>query len=160
MSEPVGATVHKLDMAGRIKLTDDERAALGDSMVMSCGFDNNIVIYTSATWQRLVAGLERMPRLDPNVHDLKRLLLGPAVTCHVDGQGRVRLPEVLLKWAELGGGKLDAYVTPVDAGRWEAWELSKWHEFNKQRSPELKAIYSALLAAQGPQEEEAEGESA
>jgi MraZ protein len=155
MSESILAAVLKLDVAGRIRLNEDQRKALGDSLVMSCGFDNYIAIYTPDEWQRLNDVLGRLPRYDPNVQDLKRLLLAPAVTCKVDGQGRVRLPEILLEWADLGGGKLDAFVTPGDDGRWECWELKKWKAFNQDHAPALKGFLATQLAEHGAKQEEA-----
>ena len=160
MADPTGATLHKLDMAGRIKLREEERAELGDRMVMSCNFDKRIAIYTSAAFVRLQADLARLPRHDPDVRDLKRFLLSPAETCEVDSQGRVRIPEALLKWAGLGGSVLDAYLAPVEAGEWECCEAARWHEFNNQREADLKEKSGVLFAAAGSREQEAGGESA
>jgi division/cell wall cluster transcriptional repressor MraZ len=160
MTEPTGATLHKLDMAGRIKLREEERAQLGDRMVMSCNFDKRIALYTLTAFARLKADLGRLPRHDPDVRDLKRFLLSPAETCEVDSQGRVRIPEALLKWAGLGGGVLDAYMMPVDDGEWECCEADRWHEFNSRRDPDLKVKSGVLFAALGAAEQEAEEESA
>jgi MraZ protein len=159
MTDPVGAKPHKLDMAGRIKLRDEERAGLGDSMVMSRGFDNCIILYSVAAWGRLVVDFKRLPPHDPNVQDLKRLLIAPAEKCEVDGQGRVRLPEALMQWAGLGGGKVDALVQQVDEGRWECWESSRLHEFLLGRAPELKQFASGVFARSGLQGEGAKEEA-
>ena len=155
MIDPVGAKPHKLDMAGRIKLRDEERAGLGDKMIMSCGFDNCIAIYTPDAWQRFVGDFQRLAQQDPNAHDLKRLLVAPGETCEVDGQGRVRLPEFLMRWADLGGGKLDAFIMPVGEGRWECWESSKWQEFVDLRSRQLKELAVTYFGKGSPAEEEA-----
>ena len=156
MIGPVGAISHKLDMAGRLKLRDEERKALGTQMVMSCGFDNCIAIYTPSAWERFVAGFQRLSRRNPNAQDLKRLLLAPAEVCEVDGQDRVRLPEFLLRWADLGGGNLDAYMVQVEEGRWECWQAERWREFLTRRAGELKEMAGGVWSELEPEDEEAQ----
>jgi MraZ protein len=133
-----GATPHKLDTAGRLKLRDEERVVFGDSLIMSCGFDNCISFSTVKRWEKFVADFDELSQQDPDAHDLRRLLVATAEECDVDGQGRVKLPEFLMRWANLGEPKLQAYLIPTDEGWWECWEAERYQKFLTERALELK----------------------
>lgn len=155
MSDPVGAKPHKLDITARLKLREEERAALGEAVIVSCGFDNCISVFTPERWDQFVADFDQLAQQDPDAHDLRRLLLATAERCEIDAQGRVKIPEFLLRWASLGGGKLQAYLIQVGEGRWECWEAGQYQEFLTRRAQELKQIASGYFRT-GPQTEEEE----
>ena len=143
MAVPIGAKPHKLDTAGRLKLRDDERPFFGESVVVSAGFDNCISFFDPQRWEQFVADFDKLAAQDPEAHDLRRLLLSTAEQCEIDAQGRLRIPEFLLSWAELGGGKLDAMLIRVGEGRWECWEENRYRDFLRQRAQELKQVATA-----------------
>jgi MraZ protein len=138
MAEPLGATLHKLDSAGRIKLREEEHAALGEAFVMSCGFDNCISLSTEGRWADFVAHFDQLSQQDPDAHDLRRLLVATAERCQVDGQGRVKLPEFLSRWAGVGEDKPQVYLVQAGPGWWECWEAERYHGFLATRAAELK----------------------
>lgn len=140
MAVPLGAKPHKLDAAGRLKLRDDERGLFDSAVVVSCGFDNCISLFDPAQWERFVGDFQELAEQDPQAHDLRRLLVATAERCEIDAQGRIKLPEFLLRWADLGGGKLEAVLIQVGPGRWECWEEEHYRTFLTQRAQELKQI--------------------
>ncbi len=148
MIEPVGAKPHKIDAGGRLKLREEQRKALGSSVVMACGFDNCITIFTPEAWQRYVEDFAALGAQDPDAHDLRRMLISTAELCEIDAQGRTKIPDFLMRWAGLGGeGKLQAYLIKVDEGRWECWEAGRWQEFLTVRAQELKRVASSFWGA-------------
>ncbi|HEY3397687.1 MAG TPA: hypothetical protein VGM19_08515 [Armatimonadota bacterium] len=141
MSAPGGAKPHKLDATGRLKLREEERDALGDVAVLSCGFDNCVSIFTPDRWDKFVADFDKLASQDPDAHDLRRLLVANAEQCEIDAQGRLRVPEFLMRWAELGGeSKLQAYLIKVGEGWWECWEATRYQEFLTLRAQQLKQV--------------------
>lgn len=139
MRQAFGIVSHKLDPAGRLKFRDDERAALGSRIYIACGYDHYLNIFTPEGWGAFCASFRTLSLADPDILDLHRLLVSSGHVCDVDAQGRVKVPESLLKWAHLGEeGKLQAYLLQQEEGRWECWEAGYWHAFQNQRVQALK----------------------
>ena len=145
MTDLVGAAIHKLDAAGRLKLRDYQRDELPRRVILSCGFDNCISLFVPQTFDLYKQQFARAgaDTLDPDLHDLKRLLLATAEQCAVDDQGRIKLPAALLRWAGLAAGK-EAQVIRLD-DRYEIWEVGRYNEFLTERGKELKQIARQLL---------------
>ncbi len=145
MVAPQGATIHKLDSASRLKLREQQRASLPSAVVLACGFDNCINLFVPQAWdlyQQQFARANASP-LDPDLHDLKRLLIARAEECTIDDQGRIKIPEPLLRWAGLEAGK-EAQLIYLD-DRYEIWEVGRYNEFLTERGKELKQIARRLL---------------
>ena len=157
MVEPVGATIHKLDSSGRLKLREHQRASLPSVVVLACGFDNCINLFVPQAWNLYEQQFARAgsDRLDPDLHDLKRLLLATAEECSVDDQGRIKLPESLLRWAGLEAGK-EAQLICLD-DRYEIWEVGCYNKFLTERGKELKQIARRLLRGEAGADAQADG---
>ena len=138
MHNPLGVTPHKLDPAGRLKLREEERVVLDARVVMACGFDNCINVFTLPAWGAYEAPFRTAPQGDPDMLDLRRLLLSTAEPCDIDAQGRVKIPDFLLKWSYLGENNLQAYLLQVDEGRFECWEAGHWQQYLSERAQALK----------------------
>jgi MraZ protein len=152
MRHSFGTVPHKLDPAGRIKLRDDERAALGSRVYIAYGHDHYLNVFTPEAWGAFCADFKKLPLSDPDVLDLRRLLVSTGQSCEIDAQGRMKIPDPLLKWAHLGKEKLQAYLLQQEEGRWECWEVGAWHDFQNQRAEALKQkareIFGARAASQ------------
>ena len=160
MVVPHGATIHKLDSSGRLKLREHQRASLPSVVVLACGFDNCINLFVPQAWNLYEEHFARTggDRLDPDLHDLKRLLLATAQECSIDDQGRVKLPEALLRWAGLDGEDREAQLICLD-DRYEIWEVGRYNEFLTERGRELKQIARRLLRGEAGEEAKAGGAS-
>jgi len=150
MTDLPGATIHKLDSSGRLKLREHHRAILPPSVVLACGFDNCINLFVSHAWNLYQQQFARVNTgsLDPDLHDLRRLLIATAVECNIDDQGRIRIPESLLRWAGLDGSDQEAQVICLD-DRYEIWEVGRYNEFLTERGKQLKEIARQLFREQG-----------
>ena len=157
MVDPVGATIHKLDSSGRLKLREHQRASLPSVVVLACGFDNCVNLFVPQAWNLYEQQFARAggDRLDPDLHDLKRLLLATAENCTCDDQGRIKIPESLLRWAGLAAGK-EAQLICLD-DRYEIWEVGRYNEFLTQRGKELKQIARRLLRGEAGGDVKADG---
>ena len=153
MPEAQGATIHKLDSAGRIKLREQQRDNLPRNVVLACGFDNCINMFISEAWNLYCQRFAQLDSLDPDVHDLKRLLVATAEVCRIDDQGRLKVPEALLRWAGLDQPPAEAQLIHLE-DRYEIWEVNNYNEFLSERGRELKQIARRLLRGESslPQE--------
>ena len=149
MAELPGATIHKLDSAGRLKLREHHTEGLTPAVVLACGFDNCINLFVPQAWNLYRQQFARVDTgsLDPDLHDLRRLLVATAVECNIDDQGRLRLPESLLRWAGLDGSDREAQVICLD-DRYEIWEVGRYNEFLTERGKQLKEIARQLFRKQ------------
>ncbi len=144
MFDPQGATIHKLDSAGRIKLREHQCDNLPRNVVLACGFDNCINMFSAEAWNLYGQRFAQLDSLDPDVHDLKRLLIATAEVCKIDDQGRLKIPEALLRWAGLDQDPAEAQVIRLE-DRYEIWEVNCYNEFLTQRGQELKDVARRLL---------------
>ena len=153
MFEPQGTTIHKLDSGGRIKLREQQQESLPRNVVLACGFDNCINIFGPDAWNLYCQRFAQLDSLDADVHDLKRLLIATAEICKIDDQGRLKVPEALLRWAGLDQDPAEAQLIRLE-DRYEIWEAGNYREFLSQRGRELKQITRQLLRGVSGQVEE------
>jgi MraZ protein len=137
MTPTFGATAHKLDFAFRIKLREEERRELGNTLFMARGFDHRLLVYTPEAWERWLAECEKLPRHDPQADALYDLLAGSGEQCEVDAQGRVRIPEALLDWARLKDKSVACLVRSRDC--WHIWEKENYEAFC-ERAEQLQRV--------------------
>jgi len=62
-------------------------------------------------------------------------------------QGRIKIPESLLRWAGLDGSEREAQVICLD-DRYEIWEVGRYNEFLTERGKQLKEIARQLFRKQ------------
>ena len=88
-------------------------------------------LYPLPVWQELEARLEALPGTDPDVRRIQRLVLGYASDLEMDGSGRILVPPVLRKHAQL-----DKRLVLVGQGR----KFELWSEENWERAVDPDAI--------------------
>ncbi|MBS1269108.1 MAG: Transcriptional regulator MraZ [Gammaproteobacteria bacterium] len=84
--------------------------------------DHCLWLYPLDEWEDIEHKLVKLPSLEPVAQRLKRLLIGHATDCEVDGNGRVLVPPPL---REHGG--LTKRVKLVGQGnKFEIWDENLW----------------------------------
>lgn len=122
-----------LDVKGRLAVPTRYREELArqDSgrMVATIDFaERCLLLYPLADWAEIERKLVALPSLDPAAQRLKRLLLGHANDCELDGAGRVLLPPPLRDYA-----KLEKHVVMIGQGnKFEVWDEQSWNERREQ----------------------------
>ncbi len=135
-----GASINSVDASGRIALRDHVIDELNGSVVITLGFDENLLMFAPEQWTEFVMQLEGDDdEMDPDTDDLRRLFLAPATTVELDDRGRVKLPEPLRDWAGLKPGKSRAMVLSIGT-RWEIWDQRTYKEYMLSRRGALKDI--------------------
>lgn len=117
-----------LDAKGRLAVP----ARYRDTLVQQ--YDGRIVItinperrclwlYPLDIWQDIEDKLVRLPSMPEGNQRLKRLLIGYATDCEVDGNGRVLVPPPLREF-----GELNKRVMLVGLGnKFEIWDEEQWN---------------------------------
>lgn len=116
-----------LDDKGRLAIPSKHRETLqtehAGQVVITIGIDGRCLwLYALSQWETLEQQLLSLPSVNQQVRRLRRLLIGHATECQLDGQGRVLLTMPLRKYANL-----DKTVALVGLGdKFEIWDAETW----------------------------------
>ena len=84
--------------------------------------DHCLWLYPLPVWEAIERTLDGLPSLDKAAQKIRRILIGHATECELDGQGRLLLPPPLRAMA-----KLDKQITLVGQGKkFEIWDETTW----------------------------------
>ena len=113
---------HSLDAKGRVFVPAKYRDGLGNSFMLTRGWDHCLVAYSFDEWDKLTESLAYIPFTDREGREFKRILFQQAVECEMDKQGRILINQELRSIANLSKevcflGSLD-YV--------EIWDYEEW----------------------------------
>ena len=117
---------HALDTKGRLIVPSKFRDALGDTFIVTKGLDGCLFMYEMEGWKVLEAKLQALPLTNANARKFTRFMLGGAIECEVDKQGRILLPANLREFAHLSK---DVTLVGV-GGRIEIWDKEAYVEAN------------------------------
>ena len=83
---------HSIDEKGRLIIPSKFRFELGEKFILTRGLDGCICIYPMCEWDALEEKLRGLPLTNKNSRLVTRFLVGGAVTCELDKQGRILIP--------------------------------------------------------------------
>ena len=153
-----GAAVNSVDASGRITLRESLVDSLDGSVILTQGFDANLLMFSPEQWlvykKPFTAEEQAGAMMDPDMEDLYRLLISPAAEVELDDRGRMKIPEALREWAGLTPGASRVVVLGLDT-RWEIWSQEQYKSYMSSRRSELKDFVRGK-AGRGSQEAEAE----
>jgi len=97
-------------------------------LVITIDQDECLIIYPQPKWLEIENKLETAVGNDEALVAFRRLYVGNATECEMDGQGRISLPQYLRDWA-----KLDKRVVLVGLlYKFELWNEDDWVANNKR----------------------------
>ncbi len=117
-----GEYSHSIDAKGRLIIPAKFRELLGDSFVVTRGFDGCLFVFAQDGWDQFESKLKALPMDKPEVRVLTRFFIAGAVDAEVDKQGRILLPATLIKHAKI---EKDTIVAGV-GNRVEIWNKDAW----------------------------------
>ena len=136
----IGQFRAKISPKGRIAFPKKFREEMGDSLVVTAGYENSLMVVSSKEWKALIEGTEGKPFIFGSARDTNRFLLGEASEAVLDEQGRFVLPAYLREHAKIGGEivflGLNKYV--------EIWDKKVWEEYQKYLNENIGKIAEKL----------------
>ena len=92
---------NKIDVRGRIFIPSKLRESLGRNVVVTLSLDGGYLsVYTDDRFRRIREQFEDLNSMDPKVRRVMRLIVGEALPCDVDSQGRISVSDEL--WGHIG----------------------------------------------------------
>lgn len=117
-----GEFEHSIDDKGRITVPAKFRAQLAAGVVVTKGLDTCLWLYPAAGWEELAARIKALPVTNPAAREFRRQVFGSASDDVPDKQGRINLPEYLLRYA---GIDRNAVIVGLDS-HCEIWNRDEW----------------------------------
>ncbi|MCR5144051.1 MAG: division/cell wall cluster transcriptional repressor MraZ [Lachnospiraceae bacterium] len=120
----MGEYSHSVDAKGRMIMPAKFREQLGDQFVVTKGVDGCLYVYSTDEWSRIEEKFREVNLTTKDARKFMRFFFAGAATCDVDKQGRVLIPPVLRKFAEL-----DKEVVLVGVmTKIEIWDKTKYED--------------------------------
>lgn len=118
----LGEFTHTIDDKGRLTIPARFRGELAAGLVVTRGFDRNLMIFTLMEWQELAQKISDRPLSDESVRAFRRRVFSGAVDLTPDKQGRIVLPPYLREFAGIG----DEVVIAGMFNYVELWSVDGW----------------------------------
>ncbi len=139
----LGEYEHTVDTKGRVAIPAKFRSELEEGLVVTRGFDQNLLVYPMSVWKELAERVNALPMSQPATRNLRRLLFASAADLELDKQGRILLPANLRQYA---GIETDAVVAGMDSFI-EIWSSERWQaviDSFPEQGPEIAEQVAAL----------------
>jgi MraZ protein len=118
----LGEFTHTIDDKGRLTIPAKFRGELAAGLVVTRGFDRNLMVFTLSEWEKLAGKINDRPLSDESVRAFRRRVFSGAVDLNPDKQGRIVLPPYLREFA----GIEDEAVVAGMFNYVELWSVEGW----------------------------------
>lgn len=108
----------------------DQRLVLVRSLTGPC-----ITVYPAAEWEAREERISSLPQTEPRVVHVLRFQVASAAEVTPDGHGRVLLPQVLRKHADIGANSEVAVVGQIR--HIELWSVERWQRASAETAAGL-----------------------
>ncbi|MDE5539772.1 MAG: division/cell wall cluster transcriptional repressor MraZ [Bacilli bacterium] len=140
----MGEHHHNIDDKNRLVIPANYRNQLGDTFIITRGFEKCLYIYTEAEWQKIVDKLASLPFTKKDARTFMRSFFSAAATCNFDSQGRISITSTQTSYAEIT--KECVIIGAND--RVEVWSRENWDKFNLEYSDELEMVAEHLFSGE------------
>lgn len=97
---------HTIDAKGRVFVPARLRDSIGGSLMVTLSLDDDYLsAYTPEQFRLIRDQISQLSGTDPAVRQLKRAIIGEAMPCDLDSQGRISISDEL--WSHIGVGPGD-----------------------------------------------------
>lgn len=120
-----------LDSKNRLSIPSKHRAAFALSqedgaevaqVILTVDLDRCLLMYPLDEWEKIEKRLVALSSMDPKSRSIKRLLMGHASECDLDGSGRILIPPPLREYADLK----KKIVLVGQGNKFEMWDEDLW----------------------------------
>ena len=136
----IGEYTHTIDMKGRCALPGKFRKDLQAGVVVTKGLDKCLWVYPKAEWEKLAHKLAALPISQSKNRSFVRLMLAGAMDVEIDRQGRVNVPQYLLRYAGL---KKQVVVAGL-YNRLEIGNETEWARYKKKMEQSSTSVADSL----------------
>ena len=137
----MGEYHHTVDDKGRLVLPSKFRNLLGESFIMTRGFEKCLYVYSLAEWKKLENQLKTLPFTKKDARTINRFFFSGATECGFDSQGRTCLTSPLMCYADLT--KECVIIGAND--RIEIWDKTLWNTFMAENNDKLSDLAENLF---------------
>ncbi len=136
-----GEYQHTLDVKGRVIIPSRLRDGLGDSFMVTRGFEKCLFVYPNSEWVRLEQKLKNLPFTKSDSRKFKRLFFSGAMEVEADKQGRVLIPQNLREYANI-----EKEVMFIGVSNYvEVWDETAWKEYFGEANENYEEIAEELV---------------
>lgn len=136
----IGQYKAKVSPKGRIAFPKKFREELGDSLIITVGYENSLMVVSGKDWKSLIESTEGKPFILGTARDTNRFLLGEASELQLDEQGRFVMPAYLREYA-----KVKEEVVLLGLNKYvEIWDTLVWGEYQKYLNEHIGEIAEKL----------------
>lgn len=118
----LGEFTHSIDDKGRLTIPAKFRGELAAGLVVTRGFDQNLMIYTLSGWEKLAAQIAERPLADAGMRAFRRRVFSGAIDLEPDRQGRILIPDYLRSFAGISNEVVVAGMFDYV----ELWSSESW----------------------------------
>ena len=122
-----GVNTISLDGKGRLAIPTRYRDAIARAcngqLVITVDRDHCLLLYPHPEWEEIERKVVKLPSFNKQAQKLKRLLIGHATECELDGSGRILLPPPLRDFAGLNKD----VVLIGQGNKFEIWDEGAWN---------------------------------
>lgn len=136
----LGEYRHSIDDKGRIIIPSKLRNDLGNNFIITKGLDGCLFIYSQNEWSNIINKYKNLPDTKDK-RSFMRIFLSGASICDYDRQGRINIPQALIKYASID--KECVIVGVFD--RLEIWSIESWNAYVDDNSSNLSFIADNLF---------------
>lgn len=119
----LGEFTHTIDSKGRLTIPAKYRGELAAGLVVTRGFDQNLMLFPMTEWEELAQRIAQRPLSDEDMRAFRRRVFSGAIDLVPDRQGRILLPQYLRDFAIIENDV-------VIAGMFnylEIWSADQWN---------------------------------
>ncbi|MFV0380619.1 MAG: division/cell wall cluster transcriptional repressor MraZ [Breznakia sp.] len=136
----IGEYAHNIDKKGRIIVPARFRDALSEKVIVAKGLDGCLSLYTQNQWSKLTDQLAQLPTTKKESRLFRRNLMAKASECEIDNQGRILIPSLLVKEANL----IKACYVIGTGSTIEIWSKERWDAYNEEHSDDFEDVAESL----------------
>ncbi len=146
-----GRYEHSMDAKGRLSIPSGFRVEIqrrSEKAPVLTNFGDHLALYPADVWEAKEQDLLSLSDLQTDVQDLQRYVIAEANDAPIDNQGRILIPALLRKDAELGSKVILAGVL----NKIEIWAPERFEQKKQMTQMRLTSIQESVDARRRKQE--------
>lgn len=136
----IGEFRHTIDAKKRLALPAKFRKELGETVIITRGLDNCLVIYPEREWEIMSDKLGKLPASQVEARGFARIMLAGAMAGDMDKLGRILVPDYLKNYANLTKNVVICGLY----NRLEIWDAESWDVYRKKMEGEIGDMAAKL----------------